>query len=76
MGDQPSVSQEEVIAVDPDYMSHSSKDDGEKPTGSSMKQEGKTNTDAADTEKAAKDAAAEKEKEGAGMGNYNVSIPS
>lgn len=98
MGDQPSTAQEEVIAVDPDYMSHASKDDGEKSVGSSVRQEGKadtnaantgkahtdatdtnkTDTDATDAEKTAKDATAEKEKEkeGAGMGNYNVSIPS
>lgn len=72
MGDQTSATREEVIAIDPDYMSQISKDDEEKPVGSSVKQEGKTDADAADT----KDAAAEKEKEGAGMGNYNVNIPS
>lgn len=76
--------QDEVIAVDPNYQSDVTRDDGEKPLGSSaptVKREGETDADTdTDTEKKkkTKDAAGndeKKEKEDAGMGNYGVSIP-
>lgn len=74
--------QNAVIAVDPNYQSDvtSSRDDGEKPLGSSAPTVKREDTDTdTDTEKKTKDGAGDddekKEKEDAGMGNYSVSIP-
>lgn len=64
MGDQdPSISSKgEIIAIDPDYQSDITKDNGGIDT------EKKKNDEAPDDET--------KEKEDAGMGNYIVCIPS
>lgn len=91
MGDQ-TPSREEIIVVDPDYMSDVTKDndgkDTEKGTNtgktdttkvSSADTEEGLNTEKTDTDEKPADGVPDdkkKEKEDAGMGNYSVRIPS
>lgn len=86
MGDQtPSItSREEIIAVDPDYMSDVTKDndgkDAEKGTNTEKIDIGKvlsaekTDTEGKTTDGTPDDKKKEKEKEDVGMGNYGVRI--